>query len=182
MTNYVEIKKFDQQEFESRCSQVESTYSNYAPDATQPTTANPYLLYASDLLPEDVDYRALPGAMEYFITYDGLAKAFDTYTQALKDGFVGCIAAGVTGRTDVVPVVNWWMEKPIKAQKPEIASLHKLVKARYLSDLRHWNEQETARLIELRLIEKEREKEQEEQARLAAIREQALAELMETYK
>ncbi|MDF3867958.1 hypothetical protein P3W53_26060 [Pseudomonas denitrificans (nom. rej.)] len=183
MTNYVEIKKFDQKEFESRCAQIESIYNTYSgADPMQPTESNPYRLYGADLLPEGTNYRSLPGAMHHFMVFDGLEAAFEVHAQAVKDGYVGIAGALITPDNGFIPVIEWTSDKPVAKQKKELKELYDLVRQRYVTDLQAWNEQETERQIELRVAAIERAKEKEEQERLAAIRQQALEELQNAYK
>lgn len=182
MTNYVEIKKFDQQEFESRCAQIESIYNIYSFDPIRPTDANPYKQYASELLPEGTNYRSLPGGMHRFVVYEGLEEAFEVHAQAVKDGYVGVAGALISGGSGHAPVIEWTSDKPVAQQKKDLTVLHELVEQRYITDLQVWNEQETERQVELRVAAIERAKEREEQERLAAIRQQALQELQEAYK
>lgn len=180
-TNYVEFRHFEQTDLDTRCAYVTSVYDTYCPDP-MPGSANPYKEYVSEFLPKGTDFRALPGSMHHFIMYEGLEAAFEAHAQAVKDGFTEFTGALITPALGMGTRIEWQMTKPVKQQREELAQLHKLVKQRYEQELFDYNTTETERQVELRVAAIKREEERAEQARLQAIREQALAELQEAYQ
>lgn len=181
MTNYVEFKHFTETDYNTRCSYIESIYDTYYEDHTA-GVPNPYKEYASELLPDEVVYMTLPGANRYFVVYEGLEEAFRVHAQAVKEGYTGFTGALITPSLGIGTRIEWQMTKPSKQRKEELAYLFDLVKQRYEQELQHYNIAETERQVELRVTSLEREKQREEEARIQAIRQQALEELQNAYK
>lgn len=184
MTNnsYVEFKKFDQSEMDSRFAHVESIYETYSPDPTSAGAANAYKEYCPEYLPEGVDYRTLPGAMEHFIMYNDLEGAFKAHAKAVKEGYTDFTGALITQSIGLGTRVAWQMTKPNKQRKEDLAQLRELVKQRLESDNRQYNIAETQRQVEFKLAELELQKQRDEEAKAQAARDKVIAELMETYQ
>lgn len=165
----IQFQQFNQSEFKTRLAQVESIYMTTLGYVT--ASANPYRLYAADLLPANTDYFALPGAVEHF-SADNFPQAATKYAEAVKAGFTAIHAENVSPT-----YFTWRMHKSPKAYKADMEFLATLVKERYESDIEQFNADETERQLELMEAAHQRAKVKVETDAIAERREQFMAEL-----
>ncbi|MCY1296361.1 hypothetical protein D9M70_457470 [compost metagenome] len=179
MTQIIQFFQFDENEYARRVADVELEYENTQEGLPED---NRYKEFISAYFPVDTRFDQLPGQLQFFsVEHVPPTAAINQAIANARAGYGDVDGFTAIQSPDFRHYVRWWQSKPAKQVKADKAKLAELVKQRYQTDLDEMNKAEEARQVELLVQQAERKRQQEEEQRIAAIREQARADLMAAY-